>query len=55
MADDDEGKRCMTHLKPDTLRRVTEERQREQRSESKMLAILVEEALANREAKAQAA
>jgi hypothetical protein len=41
-------KRCMTQLGPETARRVSELRDREGISESRMLAILIEEALENR-------
>jgi hypothetical protein len=47
-------KRCMTELDAETLETVTRLRNDDSRSESQMIAILVREALAAREAKAKA-
>lgn len=46
MADD---KRCMTQLDAETMRALNELRDKESRSESQMIAILVKEALALRQ------
>lgn len=43
-------KRCMTQLDDDALKGVSDERGKEQRTESQMIAILVKEALAVRRA-----
>jgi hypothetical protein len=48
MAGNRKGKRCMTQLDPDLLRDVTDLRERENRTESQMISVLVREAIAVR-------